>query len=128
MFNKRIVLVTFMISLVVCGCNKNQNKHIDIEEKPEEVIEVFTEEDSEEMFNERDYKEDYDKSNCVNIKIKNNKISSDKDAVRIKDNKAIIEEEGTYVVSGKIDDGMIVVNAKKKDNIQLVLKGADITS
>ncbi len=129
MFNKKTVLVTAIIGLMLCGCNsKQETKHIDVPEDVEEAVEVITEEDTEEMFTERDYEEEYDTKKCINIKLENNKITCDKNAVRIKGNKAIIDEEGIYVVSGKLNDGMIVVDANKKDKIQLVLKDVDITS
>ena len=129
MFNKKMVLIAGMLVCMTCGCNsKKESKHIDVPKDVEEAVEVITEENNEEMFTDSDYEEGYDAKKCVNVKFNNNKITTDKDAVRIKDNKAIIDEEGTYVLSGKLNDGMIVIDADKKDKIQLVLKNADITS
>jgi hypothetical protein len=129
MFNKKMVLIAVMLVCMTCGCNsKKESKHIDVPKDVEEAVEVITEENNEEMFTDSDYEEGYDAKKCVNVKFNNNKITTDKDAVRIKDNKAIIDEEGTYVLSGKLNDGMIVIDADKKDKIQLVLKNADITS
>lgn len=39
-----------------------------------------------------------------------------------------ITAEGVYLLSGTLTDGQIVVNAGETDKVQLVLKGADITS
>jgi len=39
-----------------------------------------------------------------------------------------ISKGGTYVLSGTLTDGQVVVNAPKTDTVKLVLNGADITS
>ena len=41
---------------------------------------------------------------------------------------ATITKEGTYVVSGTVSDGQIVIDATSEEKIQLVLNGVDITS
>ena len=38
-----------------------------------------------------------------------------------------ITSEGTYVVSGTLDNGQIIVNAGDDDKVYLILNGADIT-
>ncbi len=42
--------------------------------------------------------------------------------------KLVIDSEGTYIISGQIDDGMIIVNAEKTDKVQLVLDNVSINS
>ena len=39
-----------------------------------------------------------------------------------------ISSGGTYILTGKLDDGRIVVNAKSDDKVRLVLKGVEISS
>lgn len=39
-----------------------------------------------------------------------------------------IAAAGTYILSGKLDDGQIIVSVSEKDLVRLVLNGADITS
>lgn len=39
-----------------------------------------------------------------------------------------IDSEGVYILTGTLEDGMIIVNAGEKDKIQLVLDGVDIYS
>ncbi len=46
----------------------------------------------------------------------------------VKDSILTIDTAGTYVLSGKLSDGQIVVEATKDDTIQLVLNGAEIIS
>lgn len=61
------------------------------------------------------------------------RITLSKDSVKItgsgvaeKDGVITITEEGTYVVSGTLNDGRIIVNAPKKD-VSVILENADIT-
>ena len=41
---------------------------------------------------------------------------------------AILTEEATYIVSGTLDDGMLVVDADEAAKLQIVLDNASITS
>ena len=39
-----------------------------------------------------------------------------------------ITDEGTYLLTGTLHDGQIIVNAEESDKVQLVLNGVNITS
>lgn len=80
------------------------------------------------LFTDRDYQASYDESRSVLIQLNGDSISCDSKAVHISGTTAIITDEGTYILSGTLNNGMIVVNAGKKDKIQLVLRGASIHS
>lgn len=82
----------------------------------------------EELFSDRDYKTGYDELKSAVITLNGSGISCTSDAVKIDGTTATVTGEGTYVVRGSLDDGMIVVDAAKEDKVQLVLDGASITS
>ena len=44
----------------------------------------------------------------------------------VSNNKVTITKAGTYSVSGKVEDGQIIVDAGKEDKVYLILNGADI--
>ena len=44
----------------------------------------------------------------------------------VSNNKVTITKAGTYSVSGKVEDGQIIVDAGKDDKVYLILNGADI--
>ena len=50
-----------------------------------------------------------------------------KDGYIIEDNTITITKKGTYVFSGTLDDGQIIVNLPKDDNARLVMNGVNIT-
>lgn len=81
-----------------------------------------------EMFTERDSETDYDESTSVFIELDGDGASATSDSVQILGTTITITEEATYIISGTLDDGRIVVDASDTAKIQLVLNGVDITS
>lgn len=57
-----------------------------------------------------------------------NSAECDSDAVSCDGSVVTISEEGTYLLSGALDNGMVIVNAEKNDKIELVLNGVTINS
>ena len=78
-----------------------------------------------EIFSNRDFKTEYEE-NCAYIQLNGTSATCKSNAVEIKDGKITILDEGTYVISGTLENGMIVVDAGEKDKTQIVLKGAAI--
>lgn len=80
------------------------------------------------MFTERDYEADYNDSSSVHIELDGSSVQADSDSVQISDSYITLTEEAVYVISGTLEDGMIIVGAPDTAKIQIVLSGADITS
>lgn len=80
------------------------------------------------MFTDRDYKTDYDEDSSVHIQLDGNSATASSDSVQISGTTVTITEEATYIISGTLDDGMIIVNAPDTAKLQLVLSGVDINS
>lgn len=81
-----------------------------------------------EMFTERDLNGSYDESNSAIVQLDHDKIISSSKAVSISGSKVMLSEEGTYIFSGTLYNGMIIVDAEKTAKIQIVLNGVDINS
>ena len=84
--------------------------------------------DSSDMFTNRDKEVGYDESTSVKLTLSGDSITSSSDSVTISGSTATITEEGTYILSGTLDDGMIIVNADDTAKIQLVLDNVTINS
>lgn len=80
------------------------------------------------MFTDRDMEIGYDEETSAKITLSGESASCDSDAVQISGGTVTITDEGTYILSGTLNDGTIVVNAGDTDKVQLVLDGVDITS
>lgn len=80
------------------------------------------------MFTERDRKTTYDASTAVTINLNGTSATASSNSVSIVGTKVTITEEATYVISGTLTDGMLIVNAKDTAKLQLVFNGVEITS
>lgn len=89
----------------------------------QEVTEVPSE-----LFSSRDLDGGYDESKSAVIQLNGTSAACSSDAVKISGGNVTITDEGTYILSGTLDDGMIIVDAGKSDKTQLVLDGVTIHS
>lgn len=80
------------------------------------------------MFTDRDMEIGYDEATSARITLSGDSASCDSGAVQISGSTVTVTDEGTYILSGALDDGMIVVNAEDTDKVQIVLEGAQITN
>lgn len=80
------------------------------------------------LFTDRDMEIGYDEATSARITLTGDSASCDSDAVQISGSTVTVTDEGTYILSGALNDGMIVVNAEDTDKVQLVLEGVQITS
>lgn len=126
---KRKVVLAFLLTgaLVLSGCSKTNNSN--------ETSSGSTSTDSSaqgidvsNMFSDRDKEIRYDEENSTVIKLSDDSTTCDSDAVQISGNTVTIIDEGTYILSGTLTDGMVIVDAEDTDKVQLVLDGVDITS
>ena len=54
-------------------------------------------------------------------------VTSGESSVEVKGNTAVIRDGGTFLLTGKMTDGQIIVAAGKDDEVILKFKGVDIT-
>ena len=129
MHMKRKVVLAFLLTgaLVLSGCSKTNSSN--------ETSSGSTSTDSSaqgidvsNMFSDRDKEIGYDEENNTVIKLSDDSTTCDSDAVQISGNTVTIIDEGTYILSGTLTDGMVIVDAEDTDKVQLVLNGVDITS
>ena len=93
-----------------------------------EPLEVDFAATSADMFTDRDYRVTYDEKDSVLIELKGDSAKCSSKDVEIKGSTITIKNKGTYIVTGTLNDGKIVVDAEDSDKPQIVLKNANITS
>lgn len=79
-------------------------------------------------FSNRDLAGTYEESEAVAIELNGDSASCDSDSVVMDGSTVTITAEGVYLLSGALANGQIIVDAGDTDKVQLVLRGADITS
>lgn len=82
--------------------------------------------DSSDMFTNRDKEIGYDEESAITINLSDGASTADSDSVVIDGDTITITEEGTYILSGSLTNGQIVVEAENA-KVQLVLDNADIS-
>lgn len=135
---KSILPIFLATTLLFSGCgntnnsnstsdNGNDNASGTSTNSTAEVEFTLTDDD---MFTNRDAKSEYDDSSSIHIQLNGSTATCDADnsAVRIEGTTITILDEGTYVISGTLDDGMIIVNAEDSDKPQLVFDNVTIRS
>lgn len=139
---KKYLSVLLAFVLVCCpfaGCGKpsdhdgignDSNKELSVTDPSDtasDPVDVDFSQADEDMFTERDGKTEYDESKAVSVKLNGTSATSSSNSVKISGSTVMITEEATYVISGTLTDGMIVVNAEDTAKLQIVLDGVDIT-
>lgn len=127
----KLLPICMIFTLLLCGCgNTNNAENNDTENNTNStgnsnsVTEFTSTEDD--MFSNRDMKTSYDENESIFIQLNGSSISCDSDAVTISDTTITITDEGTYIFSGTLDNGMIIVDAEDSDKTQLVFDNVTI--
>ncbi len=122
-----------LMSLLLSACGQDS---VSTDSEPEssnnsESVDISSTgavENNSEMFSDRDFEVGYAESESAIILLNGDSAACSSDTVRISGSTVTIMDEGTYILSGTLNDGMIIVNSDKKDKTQLVLDGVSIHS
>ena len=127
---KRLFLAVILIlSISVSGCgSRNDNEFSEDTIAEEGTTDTPIIIDTSDVFSDRDFEVGYDESESAVIQLNGDSATCNSDAVQIAGSTITITDEGTYILSGTLNDGMIIVNSEKSDKTQLVLNGVTIHS
>lgn len=84
--------------------------------------------DPSDLFSDRDEQSGYEADSSAAVRLTGDTATCSSNAVSVSGGTVTIRDEGTYILSGTLNNGMIIVNADKSDKVQLVLNGVNITS
>lgn len=124
--NKKLMslLTAGAIIVSLSGCTNNT---ADSKEKTKTTVATASEINVSEMFPDSDKEVGYDEENSSKIELNKNTATSNSDDVSIDGTTVTIKNEGTYILSGDLENGKIVVDSEKTDKLQIVLNGANIS-
>ena len=124
---------TALSMMAVAGCTGTKSSTGNVVSSETETNAVETSAQSEagtfsraDMFTERDLAGTYEESEAVYVTLSDDGITGETDGVAINGQTVTITEEGTYVFSGTLSEGQIVVDADDA-KVQIVLDNVDIT-
>ena len=134
----RKMALFFVMALMLSGCSQTNTETSTASTQTEEnsttsstsetTTVTPTSINSSEIFSNRDFEIGYDETTSAQITLNGTSASCDSDAVLISGSTITITDEGTYILSGTLKNGMIIVDAEDSDKIQLVLNGVSITN
>ena len=131
-----ICISVLSVSVVLSGCQSksssknnsevsNQTSTLDEDETDTSNISKF-EIDPDYTVDELDY--DYDEAEVVAITLKGDNISCKSSDVKIDGSTITIQKAGTYLLSGTLTDGNIIVDSDDKENVRLIFNGVEISN
>lgn len=124
-----LILILAISGLTACGSNGTLvNQQTQAANENVETIVASDIIDPNNQFSERDLESGYDENSSIKIQLNGKSSETNSEAVKIQGGTITIQDEGTYVFSGSLDDGQIIVEAEKTDKVQLVLLNANIKS
>ncbi len=91
-------------------------------------VELDIPETDTEQFTERDSDTAYDESKAIQIELTGSGAKASDNSVNIAGAVVTITEDATHVITGTLDDGMIIVDAPDTAKLQLVFDGVSVTS
>ncbi len=124
---RRGLLLCLALILLLSACKNStaESGSASASTETESVVETV---EASEMFTDRDYEVGYDETAAAYITLNGTSAQCDSDAVQIDGSTVTITDEGTYILSGSLADGMIIVDADNTDKLQLVLDGVSVSS
>lgn len=138
---KYYVSIMTITAILLVGCSSSQNSQVESEtpntNNTNNTENSLTNSDTntiststvviDKEFTASDLDVGYEESTATHITLSDTNIDVSGNGATSKDGILTISDEGTYVITGTITDGQIVVDAKDTDKLQIVLNGVSIT-
>ncbi len=125
---KVIKIIPLVLALFfVTACNKEKTPNGTNTDIPQDLTVEFASGDGD-MFTDRDYEVGYSESDSIRIALNGDSISCNSTNVTIENNKATINKDGIYILSGTLNNGTIVVDVPDTAKPQLVFENVNINS
>lgn len=124
---RKLISVCLLWVLVFTGCGKadtENNNNDDTKAQTSNPADSLV--DEADMFTDRDLDTSFD--NAVAITLNESSASCESNAVSISGSTVTIKDEGSYLISGTLKNGMIIVNAGEKDKPHLIFDNVSVTS
>lgn len=125
-----VICLVLALTLFVIG-NKKVTENNKFESKTTSNVDTagadlpYTDAD---MFTDRDLDASYDTSEAIRIELNESSAKASSNSVKISGSTITITEDATYIITGTLDDGMIIIDVPDTAKPQIVLNGVSITS
>jgi hypothetical protein len=124
---KMTALLMSSALLMSCSANAGNQTTATETENTEVNLNIKTMSQSLVEYEDNDYYKDWEEENPNYIKLNGSSAELEGSGASIKESTITINSPGTYVVSGSLSDGQIIIDADSKDTVRIVLNGAQIS-
>ncbi len=122
-----VLVLILSTSLFLTGCtSKDDSTSSDGSTTATSLTELFDASLLDLSYTDRDQDPSYDEDEACIITLEGDTASISGDGASIDGSCVTIEQEGTYIVSGSLSDGQLVVEVSDEEKVQVVLDGVDI--
>ncbi len=122
---KHLAILTVAILVMLAGCGSGEEAP-DQTTKASSLLDAVSADEIDTSVSKTDQDASYDESSATKISLSGSSASISGDGASEKDGTITIQQEGTYVVTGTLNDGQIIVQAADTHKVHIVLKGASI--
>ncbi len=125
------LIVTMALLLTLLGgCSNKEASTVatDASTPTAGALDAYFDNTDQEMFTDRDSRTEYDVHSAITVSLNGSTATASSNSVIISGSTVQLTQEATYLISGTLDDGMLIVSATDSDKLQLVFDGVHITS
>lgn len=123
------ILVTLLLIFSLTGCSEGARSDISGEDIASSAqAESDFSSDEADMFTKRDQNSTYSTDESVTVTLNGDEVKSSSAYAKTEGSVVTLTEEATYIISGTLTDGCVIVDAPDTAKLQIVLDGAHITS
>ncbi|MGN1142396.1 MAG: carbohydrate-binding domain-containing protein [Oliverpabstia sp.] len=142
----RILAIWMSLALVMAGCGESNTTEENSKEaekaEKEEAADTGENESTAEVqehavestvtltegkYSEEKLDDTWDETKAVKVQLSGNSISAEGSNIEVDGSKITITGEGTYLISGELEDGQIIVDTDKDTYVKLVFNGVNIS-
>ena len=115
------------LALLLSGCGSSQTENAtNTQTDAAQGDTVPTTVSVSQMFSDSDLEIGYDDVTSAHITLSGTTAACDSDAAQISGSQITLTEEGTYILSGSLEDGMVIVDGEDSAKVHLVLDNVQI--
>ncbi len=116
------------LAMVFTGCGNNNAASSSVADSSSASVTVVSRGEKRGSYADADFLESYDASSATTIALAGNGATISGNGAKIDDGTVTISDAGTYILSGVLSDGQLLVDAAETDTVHLVLNGAALTN
>jgi hypothetical protein len=120
-----VIMTLFIMIFTMTGCGSSSSSSTTTTTAASKTSSSST--DTSDRYSDRDCDATYDESTATKITLSKTKATVSGDGAKYSNGVITISDKGTYIISGILSDGQIIVDADDTDKVQIVLNGVSLT-